>query len=80
MESDIQVLLIRCLQSELYAAIVALSIILGGPSWGTPFDAPYGGTCPLGEKLCGIGHEVRPRWLAPELVPLGRLSATEAGV
>src|SRR5262249_54242414 len=60
-EFDIQVLLIRCLESELYAAIVALSIILGGPSWGIPFDAAYGGTCPLGEKLCGSGREVRPR-------------------
>ena len=39
------VLLIRCLQSELYAAIVALSIILSGRSLGVSFDTVYAAPC-----------------------------------
>src|ERR1019366_1269609 len=44
-ESDMGVLLIRCLESELYASIVALSIILDGGVRGGSFDASYALTC-----------------------------------
>jgi hypothetical protein len=46
-ESDIGVLLIRCLESELYAAIVALSIIPVGVISSTWFDVSCAATFPL---------------------------------
>src|ERR1022692_240814 len=53
-ESDMSVLLIRCLESELYAVIVALSIILGGACLETSFDTLYPRTCPTRRKLFGL--------------------------
>jgi len=49
--SGILVLLIRYLQSELYAVIVALSIILGGACSRDSFDALYVRTCPPRRKV-----------------------------
>jgi hypothetical protein len=49
--SDMTVLLIRCLESELYASIVALSMIFyacpPGPLIKHSFDTVHGVTCSL---------------------------------
>src|SRR6516165_8791242 len=64
-ESDIQVLLIRCLQSELYAAIVALSIILGGRPGG--LRSTHGTVVPArwARNYAGRAQGARLRRMAP---------------
>jgi hypothetical protein len=48
-------LLIRCLESEFYTAIVALSIIFRrARDTGLSFDVSYATTCPHRPKVCGV--------------------------